>query len=168
MFGTSCTKSHGEANMINFQRSSVGTGKTQSVKEVACVLSDVLRTRHTDLEIHLNKHGAILTPQIAVSVLKNLMDVKLALRFFNWASRQVDFKHTTYTYNCLLKLLVKAHCHQQTFEYYDRMLLEDCSPNSYTFCFILSSLCHEGKFDEAHKLLLEMERKGLSTHHICI
>lgn len=42
-----------------------------------------------------------------------------------------------------------------------------CQPNVYTYATIIRGRCAQGKLDEAHKLLLEMDRSGLKPNLAC-
>ncbi|XP_024536515.1 pentatricopeptide repeat-containing protein At1g74750 [Selaginella moellendorffii] len=103
-------------------------------------------------------------PLLVGEALKHVDRGHAALAFFNWAATQPGFKHSTYTYNCLIRCLELADCQVIVYDIFQRMLYIDLAPTSFTFDVTLRSLGRTGELDKLKVVWSEMKKLKLSPH----
>ncbi|KAL2331770.1 hypothetical protein Fmac_019351 [Flemingia macrophylla] len=103
-------------------------------------------------------------PELVLQVLNKLSNVgALAVLFFHWAEKQIEFKHTIETFHALIEALGKIRQFKVIWTLVNDMNSRKLL-SSHTFALIAWRYAVAGKTKEAVKTFEKMERYGLKPH----
>ncbi|KAK7390790.1 hypothetical protein VNO78_18869 [Psophocarpus tetragonolobus] len=136
---------------------------------VADTLVSVFSKKGNSESDELKRLAPMVSPQIVEWVLKRLPNWKVAQSFFEWASKQHEYRHTCYTYNAMASILSLS---QQTSHLKSMAKhLTDSTPCSFTpsaLAFLLRCFASLGLSLDAHLLFDALRLKGLCLpDHYC-
>ncbi|CAA0830171.1 Putative pentatricopeptide repeat-containing protein - mitochondrial [Striga hermonthica] len=93
-----------------------------------------------------------LTPEVVESVLKSLRNWRLAQVFFNWASKQLGYSHTCYTYNAMAAILSSARQNAPLRDLAVSLSKSPCIWTPGALGYFLRCLGSQGLVEEANSL----------------
>ncbi|KAL3684936.1 hypothetical protein R1sor_002958 [Riccia sorocarpa] len=109
--------------------------------------------------------GISLNPHLVGEVVKLLTDLRVSLRFFEWAKCQPEYEHNAHAYSQLLcSLARKREKHEflaAALDILEEMMTKGLVPSTVAVNKVIDRLCKANKLNVALKLMREVEANGV-------
>eukprot|EP00249_Psilotum_nudum_P003746 c17236_g1_i1 orf=72-1520(+) len=129
---------------------------------VARELVKVIRQNgwNSDTEREISSKVPECTPFIVCETLDILVDPDMSIRLFDWARQQAGYKHTTRSYNILIRNLAVATRVEDIQRILKEMNRDGCYPDDATFGTLITSYGNAKQPEKAYEIYKEMRQAG--------